>query len=327
MLALLTLPALAQPPRGERGGERGERGGERGERGGERGGRGGFGGGGRGGERGGRGGFGGGAMRGGAGGGAAAGIGLLMNDEIRKELDISDDQVTALKKLGENMRPKMPEGTNIRDMEEEDRNALFAKMRKEMEEKAKEAEESLEEILMPSQIDRLEELRIQSQGVAALLSEKVAEELGLSKEQKEELKTTQETIRDEMRSKMSEMFRGGSFDGDPREMIEKLRKESDEKVLAVLDDDQKKKFEEMKGEPFDMAKLRSSGRGGPGGGRGGFGGGGRGGPGGQGGFGGRGGRGGPGGGRGGPGGGRGGRGGEGGRGGSRPDIDDDDINA
>jgi hypothetical protein len=48
-----------------------------------------------------------------------------------------------------------------------------------------------------------------------------------------------------------------------------MRKELDAKLLAQLSDEQKAKFEEMKGEPFELAPMTFGGRGGLGGQRGG----------------------------------------------------------
>ena len=60
------------------------------------------------------------------------------------------------------------------------------------------------------------------------------------------------------------------------ERIAAGRKELDETVMATLSDEQREKFDELKGEPFElsMEKIMRSrfGRGGPGGGRGGQGG-------------------------------------------------------
>lgn len=64
-----------------------------------------------------------------------------------------------------------------------------------------------------------------------------------------------------------ELFQGGNREGI-REKMQEMRKEAEGKVLAVLTGDQKKKFEEMKGEPFEMpqrTRTRGGGRRGGGG--------------------------------------------------------------
>ena len=281
LLAFMVTPVMAQG-RGQGG----------------QGGRGGAGGGGFGG----RGGSGG-SMFGGRGGGDMT-MTLLRIEAVRTELEISPDQEEALTKMQEQGRPERPDG-DFRNMSEEERTEFFSKMRKQAEERNAKMKEQLEEVLFPEQLERLQEINIQLQGIAALRNADVAKELKITEAQKKELEEVQAGLMEKMREGMRELFTGGGGREGMREKIEEMRDDMEGDVLDVLTSDQKKKFEEMKGEKFEMPEG-SFGRG-------------RGGQGGQGGFGGRGGgeQGGRGGRGGGEQGGRGGRGGgeQGGRGG------------
>ena len=290
LLAFMVTPAMAQG-RGQGG----------------QGGRGGAGGGGFGGRGG-----GGGSMFGGRGGGDMT-MTLLRVEAIRTELEISPDQEEALTKMQEQGRPERPDA-DFRNMSEEERTEFFTKMRKQAEERNTKMKEQLEEVLFPEQLERLQEINIQLQGIAALRNPEVAKELKITDAQKKELEEVQAGMMEKMREGMRELFTGGGGREGMREKIQKMRDDMEGDVLDVLTSDQKKKFEEMKGEKFEMPEG-AFGRGGRGGGE----------QGGRGGFGGRGG--GDQGGRGGRGGGeRGGRGGgeRGGRGGGerqRPEIE------
>lgn len=211
------------------------------------------------------GGFGGGGF-GGAGGGPGGGdpiSGLLRSKEVREELKITDEQMEAIKKLSQASRPKRPEGLNFREMSEEDRSAFFKKMQKEQAERIAEMKEQLEEVLLPQQIERAEQIALQVQGARALSQSDVAEKLGITEQQQQELKEVRDSLQDGMREKMREMFSGGDRNGMREKMME-IRKEMEEKVLGVLTSDQKAKFEEMKGDPFEMPERvgRGGGRGG-----------------------------------------------------------------
>ena len=266
-----------------------------------------------------RGGSGGGGFRGGPGGfrggGGGGMLGLLRNEQVREEIEVMPDQEDAIRKIQENQpRPERPD-FDFRDRSEENRAKMeewMKKMQKERQEQEKEVRMQLEEVLLPPQFERLNEIYIQSQGLAALLTDPVIKELEISTSQQAKLKEVQDKAREDMRTKIQEAMaaaresggEGGGRGGfeQIREVMTAYQKETEEKVLAVLDTEQKKDFEAMKGEKFEGLQqgFGRGGRGGPGGG--GFGGrGGRGGPGGEGGRGGRGGRGG---GRGGDGGGR-----------------------
>ena len=236
-------------------------------------------------------------MFGGRGGGDMT-MALLRIEAVRTELEMSPDQEEALTKLQEQGRPERPD-VDFRNMSEEERTEFFEKMRKQAQERTTKMKEQLEEVLFPEQLERLQEINIQLQGIA--LQNEEVKELKITDAQKKELKKFR-GLMEKMREGMRELFSSGSRDGI-REKMEKMRDDMEGDVLAVLTSEQKKKFEEMKGEKFEMPEG-SFGRG-------------RGGQSGRGGFGGRGG---------GEQGGRGGRGGgeRGGRGGGereRPEID------
>ena len=250
LLVFMVTPAMAQQ-RGQ-GGQGGQ------------GGRGGAGGGGFGG----RGGAGGGSMFGGRGGGDMTTT-LLRIEAIRTELEISPDQEEALTKMQEQGRQERPSG-DFRNMSEEERTEFFAKMRKQAEERSTKMKEQLEEVLFPEQLERLQEINIQLQGIAALRNEDVAKELKITEAQKKELEEVQAGMMEKMREGMRELFTSGGGRDGMREKIEKMRKDMEGDVLGVLTSDQKKKFEEMKGEKFEMPEG-AFGRGGQSG-RGGFGG-------------------------------------------------------
>ena len=278
LLSLVTTDVMAQRGGGDDGGGRG-RGGQ--DRGGQDGGR-----------RGGGGGSfrGGGSSFGGQRSGGSSVAGLLRIDEVRAEIDLMPDQEEALKKMSENReRTERPEWPG-RDASEEERKVFMEKIQALAKEAAAKQREQLEEVLLPEQIERLDEISLQQKGVSALLDSEVAKKLEMSETQSEDAKKISQESREEMTTKMRKMFQdardgGGGFDRDKmREEFTAMTKAVNEKILNVLTEDQKKKFEEMKGEKFEMPERdRSSRGGGDRGGAGGRGGGDRGGAGGRGG--------------------------------------------
>lgn len=230
--------------------------------------RGGQGGGARGGFQGGMGGFGGG-MRG----GSSNVMSLLRIEAVQTELEISPAQKEAIEKLSEQGRGERPDFGNFREMSEEERREMFEKMRKQAEERAKEMEAQLEEVLLPQQIERLEQISLQLRGVQALGDPKVAGKLGITEAQKKELEEARDSLGEKMRDRMREMFQGGGGpQGDLREAMTNMREEMEKEILGVLTKSQQEKFEELKGEKFEMPENMGRGgrgnfgRGGPGGG-------------------------------------------------------------
>ena len=105
-----------------------------------------------------------GGFRGGPGGGSGdPTMGLLRDDKVKAELDISEEQQAALDKLADRDRPDLPrrDVASFRDMSDEERKVFAEKMQKDFAERAQQLKENLEEILLPGQMERLEQISLQ----------------------------------------------------------------------------------------------------------------------------------------------------------------------
>ena len=249
-LATLPAPAWAQGD-GEEGRGRG-RGGERGGPGGR------FGGG-----PGGPGGMMGGMMGGMGRGGDMMLLQLLQVEQVQTEIELMPDQKESLVKLAERQRGERPQ-FNFREASDEERQKYFENMQAEMAKRAAEAKEQLEEILLPAQFERLEQIAVQARGIMGLTNAETAKKLNLTTEQTEKLRSEMQSFGETTRERLGEVFRSGDREA-ARAKMEEIRKELETKLLAVLDDNQKAEFEKMKGEPFEMPAMGGRGAGGPGG--------------------------------------------------------------
>lgn len=203
----------------------------------------------------GRGGFGGGGFGGGFGGGSL--VDVAQRSDVQKELELLEDQTSQIEQIAQKQRDGMREVFGqIRDIAEDQRGErmreLFAKA-------TQDTENALEEALLPHQMKRLRQLSVQlrSRGgvVRALTSDEIAEEVGISEAKIDELRAANEEAEAQL-----------------REEIAKLRAKADEKILATLSAEQRSKWNDMVGEPFEFeAEERGpgfggfGGRGGPGG--------------------------------------------------------------
>jgi hypothetical protein len=199
--------------------------------------------------------------RGGAGmfGGGGNPLMLLANADVQKELSLTDDQKEKVKSAGDKMREKMREA--FQGGGQPDREKMQAMM-KEMND---EATKTVKETLKPEQQKRLKEIQYQAMGAQAFANADVQKELKITDEQKEKLNT----INQDMQKEMRELRQGGNFqDPETQKKIQALRKETTEKTMAVLTDDQKKTWKDMTGEPVKYNLQQGFGggrRGGPGG--------------------------------------------------------------
>lgn len=169
--------------------------------------------------------------------GMMAGPRLLLNPQVQAELKMTEEQVAKVREaLG---GPGGPGGRGGDPQQRE-------QMRLEQEKKIK-------EILSAEQFKRYQEISLQQEGPAALARKEIADKVGLSDSQREKINA----ILEEQRATMRDMFQGGGGGGDRQAMMEtmqKVREETNAKLLAVLTSEQKKTWESMLGKPFQFQR-------------------------------------------------------------------------
>ncbi len=144
-------------------------------------------------------------------------------------------------------------------MSEEERNAAIKKMQDEMAKRFAETKAKVEEVLLPAQFERLEQIALQVRGDRALTQEDVQKKLTFTDEQK----TKATELMNGFGDKMREMFTSGDREG-MREKMDANNKQLGTDLVAVLTTEQKAEYEKLKGKPFDVSTV-NVGRGGFGG--------------------------------------------------------------
>jgi len=194
-------------------------------------------------------------------------LGYLANEAVQKELELADDQKADLKKIAEEAATKardlVPQGgfQGFRDLSQEERDKRMAEVRTKGEALGKDMLKKVEGVLLPHQMDRLQEIWVQVKGTAVLLDADTGKQLAITETQKEKITE----IRDAARREMGQGGGGGNNNDEAartaaRERFTKIGQERDTKVVAVLTADQKAKYEKMKGEAFEgAASLRFGG--------------------------------------------------------------------
>ena len=175
--------------------------------------------------------------RGGAGG--ASGVMLVQQKSVQDELKLSEDQIEKLKQVSAKMRESFGGGGGGGDREE---------ARKKFEEARQAADKDIHAILTADQAKRLKEVVLQQVGPTALARPELAKEIGLTDDQTAKIKEITDALTTETRGQFQ--AGGGGDREEARKKMATLRKETGDKVLAVLKDDQKKAWEKLVGEPF-----------------------------------------------------------------------------
>jgi Spy/CpxP family protein refolding chaperone len=176
------------------------------------------------------------ARQSGPGAGGRGGFNLFANPTVQKDLALTDEQKKSIETISADFR------SSLSGLSQEDRQAKMPELRKAMEDK-------IGAVLNDQQKARVKEIRLQVQGPAALSSKEVAEALKLTDDQVNKIKDLTKSLSDARR----EAFQGGgAANADAREKLATLRTETNEKILAVLNSDQKASFEKMKGAKIDL---------------------------------------------------------------------------
>lgn len=179
--------------------------------------------------------------------------------QVQEEIKVSEEQK---KQIDEGLA-ELRGGFNFQELQglsAEDREKRMEEMRKKAETAGKAFEEKMNKILKPEQLARLKELSLQRQGAMALLRPDIAKDLGLTEDQRKKMQGIFESARSANQPNLRELSQ------EEREKVmtenrEKLEKAQAE-LLAVLTDDQKAKYAELKGKEFKFPEPRFGGFGG-----------------------------------------------------------------
>lgn len=180
--------------------------------------------------------------RGGFGGGFGQNaLTLASIEQVQQELALTDSQKTELASLAEAARGQRGERPNFQNLTEEER----AKLREQAAERVKQAREAVAKVLKPEQLERLDQILLQSRGVSALTESEVAGKLKLTDDQSAKLRQLSDERGQAVRAAMQ------AGDG-AREKITALMAESEKQALEVLTAEQREQFAAMKGKPFEL---------------------------------------------------------------------------
>ncbi len=195
-------------------------------------------------------------------------IQLTHNKGLMSELEILDDQAAKVKKIGREYQNQLME-INKRNVKfytelaelrsraikgDEEAKAQADELTKnyyvQMRESQSKTIDQLNEVLLPHQMKRLQQISKQQSFKWARNSDyfgmpyAMSRELKMNSDQRKELKKITEEVREE-------------FYRD----VAKMRKKSMKKILSKMTDEQRKRFDELVGDFYDMEKARHGRRG------------------------------------------------------------------
>ena len=185
------------------------------------------------------------------------------NEDLQKELKISDEQKTKLKEAMEPINKKRTElfargqfGQQQTDEQRKESTEKRAKL-------AEETKAAVGTVLNAEQTKRIGQIDYQMMGIAAYSNAEVQKKMSFTDDQKEKVKATVEAYqkdREELNKDMPPRSQQPSDEdkkkrADVTKKIAALSKEAQDKIVESLTAEQKKTWTDMIGEKVDVSKF------------------------------------------------------------------------
>jgi len=168
---------------------------------------------------------------------AIPGLEALASPHVQRELELVDEQKQQLRQVAHAFVQQMQQAmAEIQQLPMDERRERMAEMQQKMRKRAEDVRREVEKILVPEQMEILESFNRRARREAVLKNPQVLEQLGISEQQKKELRQ----VREEMQHRLRE-----------------LENETLDKVFDVLTSEQADKLKEMIGDLREGKKRRN----------------------------------------------------------------------
>ncbi len=170
--------------------------------------------------------------------GNASGFGILNDSNVRRDLELLDDQFEQISRIRKEFNSQISDLKNAIKKNPDKAKDLSISIKK----ARKEQDEAIKEVLLPHQQERLAQVRnqlqLESMGTShALQNGEFAKALNITAEQKKELAELQKELQKEIQEKMKQ-----------------LKEKAKKKMLEKLTPEQRLKFKQMTGDEFKRKK-------------------------------------------------------------------------
>lgn len=158
----------------------------------------------------------------------------LAQESVQKQIELVPEQKEKLREISRKYVEEIQgvgrfDWSKWGELSQEERKAKTEEMQKRYSDATAAAKKAIEEVLLPHQIDKLKQIEFHTRASGLLYAPNVLEQIGLTEEQKNQLKQLREEQQKKMAALMEEMM---------------------EKTLNVLNEEQRKKLEEISNRPW-----------------------------------------------------------------------------
>jgi hypothetical protein len=167
---------------------------------------------------------------------------LIASPAIQAELKLDEEQKKAIDDAAAEARQALQGVNQLQQAERQQKNR---EVRQNLQTK-------LEKALKEEQLKRLNQIDLQQKGALVLNTRETADKVGVTNEQRPKIRALNMELT-QTTTKLRQEFKGKEL----QDKIAQARAEASAKVVELLTDEQKKSWQALVGEPFDLAKLRA----------------------------------------------------------------------
>ena len=178
---------------------------------------------------------------------------LLRNTQIQQELKLDDEQKDSIANIYKEQNAKRSEQFQaIRGLQGDERTKKIAEWRKQMETAGKETQQQLRKLLKPQQQTRLDQIALQMQGQRAWQDPAIIKKLKITDQQQQQFQEIEEATT-EKRKQLFQDLRAGNLDRTKySDQLKQISKQQETKSKNVLNKEQQERFQQLKGEQFEL---------------------------------------------------------------------------
>jgi Spy/CpxP family protein refolding chaperone len=178
--------------------------------------------------------------------------------QVQKELKLTDEQTTKIAEINKSSSAKMGElYKGLQGLKPQERKKKYAELNKKRAEATKASQAQIKKVLTDEQKTRLEQISVQQQGVRALLDEEIAGKLKVTDKQQAAVTEAFASQQKKQRQLFQDIRNGVLQREDYAKKSAEIREETNKAAVNSLTDEQKKQFEAMKGEKFELKFNRA----------------------------------------------------------------------
>ncbi len=162
---------------------------------------------------------------------------LLNNPSVQKDLLLVDDQLEQIQEINKEFAQKIK--TQLGEFKDEQGNFSFnpgANLGELIRELKQQQQQEIEKILLPNQQQRLQQvarqMKMKRLGTSRLLTEQLAEELDLSEQQQDRIRTRAKELQEELNRKVAELRENAR-----QQLIKELSSGQRRKLAELIGDD------------------------------------------------------------------------------------------